>query len=359
MANFISDVTVNISVEDVVNPAAFGGILLFTDTSEIEYTDVYSYDEAKELLKTTENDNKNRMLELVQTAFSQENPPEKLTLLGCDIDDLENYMSGEWRYIIYIATGDDRVNSRVDYFIKLAQYIESSEYMKVCIFDLSTADEALTLAYSDWVSYFETFSALERTAAFVGIQVFDSEGNEIANSIGTALMAETGGKDVGSFTYKNQVLKGVYPDESATKAQVEEYHSYNVNVFLTKAGYNVTSEGVLANGEYIDILDAKDWLITQIKYQVQQALIINDKVPYTNSGISLLESVVVNVLQNAYNNGLIAEDDNGDAGYTVNFAKRSETDASDRELRQYVEGKFSFDLAGAIHTVTINGTINI
>ena len=73
----------------------------------------------------------------------------------------------------------------------------------------------------------------------------------------------------------------------------------------------------------------------------------------------MLESVVANVLQDAFNNGIIAEDDNGKASYTVNFARRADTKASDREKRQYMEGKFTFDLAGAIHSVTVNGTINI
>ncbi len=355
MASFISDVTVNISIEDVINPASFGGILIYSDACEIAYTDVYSYDEAVALIGTTTDANKNRILDMVQTAFSQADPPEKIKILGCNFDDLPNYMSDDWRHLIYVRAD----GGGASYFTQIAKYIESAEYMKVCVFDLSAGTSSLTLSCADWVSNFATFGTLERTAAFVGIQVYDDDGNEMTNSVATAIMAETGGKDVGSFTYKNIVLSGVYPDESATKAQVAEYHSYNVNAFLTKAGYNVTSEGVLANGEYIDILDAKDWLVTQIKYQVQQMLIINDKVPYTNNGINLLESAVVNVLQDGYNNGLIAEDDNGEAGYSVNFAKRSETDASDRELRQYVEGKFSFDLAGAIHTVTINGVINI
>lgn len=45
----------------------------------------------------------------------------------------------------------------------------------------------------------------------------------------------------------------------------------------------------------------------------------------------MLESVVANVLQDAFNNGIIAEDDNGKASYTVNFARRTDTKASDRE----------------------------
>lgn len=218
-----------------------------------------------------------------------------------------------------------------------------------------------TEGYAKATETLEKIKSYERTFVYVGVKAVDGEidsGADI-NQLAAALIGKTSGKAVGSFTYKNQALKGVYADEAITKGELETYHSKNVNAYVHKAGYDVTSEGVLINGEYIDILDSKDWLITQIKYQLQQTLIINDKIPYDNKGISLLESVVVNVLQDAYNNGMIAEAENGTPLYTVNFAPRSATKASDREKRQYVEGRFSFDLAGAVHTVTINGVINI
>ena len=64
MANSISDVTVDISVEDVVNPAAFGGICLYArpDSSSGEwgkplpYAEAYSYDEAKKIISKTDNE---------------------------------------------------------------------------------------------------------------------------------------------------------------------------------------------------------------------------------------------------------------------------------------------------------------
>lgn len=208
-------------------------------------------------------------------------------------------------------------------------------------------------------STFVELKDYERTFVYIGVPTYEGDSSIDLNQIPTALISKTINKPVGSYTYKNRALKGVYADEGITKSQLEQYHKNNINAYVHKAGYDVTSEGKLLNGEYIDILDAKDWLITQIRYQIQQALIINDKIPYDNNGISLLESIVVNILQDAYNNGIIAEDDDGQPSFTVNFAKRSETKASDREKRQYVEGKFSFDLAGAIHEVTVNGTINI
>lgn len=515
MANDISDVTVNITVEDVVNPAAFGGICLYTPmstsgaSSDLPYAEVYSYDEAKaaigasgmkdvvsgysldissvtvgpvqkatldalntgkytflgssydaesnsktingkqytKRIKAISDDNgiqiqpystgcyigvaccgssadksvtltlkdssgntidskiltgsepvyvslqagsisdtvtlcstssdgatvhiygieqsritinARKMLDMVQIAFMQENPPEKIGLLSCHPDNIESYLNCDWRYMVLCET-----SSNTTTVSDLASYIESCGAYKVLALDLltdspdSSGGDGKGFKYNYYKNAYANFKSFERTFAYVGVPAYDADGESTSNSICTALLAHTGNKAVGSYTYKNMSLKGVYADEGITKSKLEEYHSINVNAYVHKAGYDVTSEGKLANGEYIDILDAKDWLITQIRYQLQQVLITNDKVPYTNNGIALLENTVVNVLQDAYNNGMIAEDDDGNPSYSVNFAGRSDTKASDREKRQYMEGKFSFELAGAIHTVTVNGTIRI
>lgn len=287
------------------------------------------------------------MLDATEKVFMQENPPEKVGLLACAVDKITDYLSYDWRYLIEIGSAG---HSPIP---NLAKIIENGGAKKVLGLVTDTTGSK-GMSYSYYKNYvYPSIKDLERIFVFAVRRYGDN------NNVAAALVAKTSSKAVGSFTYKNQTLKGMIADTEVTKAQLEEYHSYGCNAYVHKAGYGVTSEGKLVNGEYIDILDAKDWIVTQIEYQLQQALIINDKIPYDNNGISLLESVVVNVLQDAYNNGMIAVNDDGEPSYTVNFAKRSETKASDREKRQYVEGKFTFDLAGAIHIVTINGTINI
>ena len=71
----------------------------------------------------------------------------------------------------------------------------------------------------------------------------------------------------------------------------------------------------------------------------------------------MLESVTVNVLKDAYNNGVIADNEDGTPAYSVNFGLRENADAEDIQARKYCDGKFGFVLAGAIHYAKINGTI--
>lgn len=352
MANDISDVTVNITVEDVVNPAAFGGMCLFIPSEtdvELPYTEVYSYDEAKSTIEGAELTSSGTTMEkMAQIAFMQDPCPEKIGLLSCPIDNLSNYLNCDFRYLIPITSDIEDIKS-------ISAYIESCGAYKVVCVDLTSGSTGTDMVkYSDYKTNMATFKGYERTLFYVGVPAVDG-----VNSICTALIAKTCSKAVGSFVYKNMTLKGVYADESITKAQLDEYHDNNVNAYVHKAGYDATSEGKLANGSYIDILDAKDWLITQIKYRLQQILIINDKIEYDDNGIGLLESGVVDVLKTGYENKMIAQSEDGGGAYTVNFARRSETKASDREKRQYVDGKFRFELGGAVHETTINGAVVI
>lgn len=287
------------------------------------------------------------IIEAAERMFMQDNPPERIAVLCTGTDALNGYFARDWRQLIYCTSSADATKAE-----KVAAMIESAEEMKIMFYGTPYQKDSIRGKLS---------KAYERVYQLASSKNTSSNYEAVTEACAgvAALVAITCNKPVGSFTYKNMQLAYCVPVENIGRSELNVYHDANVNVLVTKAGYDVTSEGKTLSGEYLDIVDTKDWLITQIEYQLQQALIINDKVPYDNNGISLLENVVVNILQDAYNNGMIATDDDGNPAYTVDFAPRSETKASDREVRRYVEGKFTFDLAGAIHTVTINGTIRI
>ena len=179
--------------------------------------------------------------------------------------------------------------------------------------------------------------------------------SEYANA---AVVGATAGLTVGSFTYKNIKLVGIEPEDLGA-GEVKAIHEAGAMCILKKAGDVVTSEGKATSGEYIDVVDSEDYIIANITYKGQKLLNDSPKLTFDNVGISQLENAVTDVLADAYNMGIIATNDDGTAAYSTSFASRSETSASDRADRHYKGGKFSFDLSGAIHNATINGTLNI
>ena len=83
----------------------------------------------------------------------------------------------------------------------------------------------------------------------------------------------------------------------------------------------------------------------------------NDKVPYTDAGIAKIENAVRVVLARAFNNVMIATNDDGTPTNSTSFKLRSQTTAEDRITRNYPYGAFEFELAGAIHKAKIKGVI--
>ena len=107
------------------------------------------------------------------------------------------------------------------------------------------------------------------------------------------------------------------------------------------------------------MIDSKDYIIKNITYKSQKVFNNNKKVPYTNSGIAMIEAATVEALKDGYNNGMIADNDDGSPAYSTSFVVRNETTATDRANRDYPYGQFAFTLAGAIHTAEIKGEITV
>ncbi|KEQ22875.1 DUF3383 family protein [Paenibacillus tyrfis] len=173
-----------------------------------------------------------------------------------------------------------------------------------------------------------------------------------------AWIGRAGSAEVGSVTWKFKTLTGIQA-MNITATELNEVHELGANTYVTKAGDDVTSEGKVVSGEYIDIVHAKDYIKFSIEYAVQKLLNSSPKISYDDTGIAQIESAVKTVLQRAFNQGMIARDADGIGMYGTRFKNRAEVDPADRTARKYSGGEFWFDLAGAIHQTTIRGLIKV
>lgn len=227
-------------------------------------------------------------------------------------------------------------------------------------------------ADTDYTALITAFEALESKMLFIGLAVDDDTSINITGLRRTilfycdstddhpipvaALVGEIAGRTAGSFTYKNLVLNGIEAQE-LTDTEIDAIHKKGGMTFISKAGDNVTSEGMVAGGEFIDVIDTEDYIVQQLAYKTQKLLNNAAKVPYDNNGIAMLESVAVDVLQGAFNAGMIKTNADGSPAYSVAYAMSEDCSDEDRSNRRYLGGTFSFTLAGAIHYTEITGTI--
>ncbi len=328
-----NDVVVKITQKQVVGTAGFGVPLIIQGMGTVakEYAEYGSLDEVMEAGFTQDHPIYGQCLKL----FMQNDRPAKVAICvgtGKVTETLNLIKEKDFRQVIPIF-GDEGDDTLKD----LATYIETTE------------DKMLIIKAAD-VSELSAVGKLDRTMAVV--YAGSDEGVE------GALVGATAGLTVGSFTYKNVIIKGIEPDP-LTDAQIEAVHKAGGICIVRKAGDIVTSEGTVMSGEYADIIDSKDYIIKNIAYKSQKLLNSSPKLAFDNTGISQLEGVVTNVLKDASIMGIIAVDDDGVPLYSTDFDSREETSGADRASRTYKGGRFSFDLAGAIHYATINGTIEV
>lgn len=332
------DVKVHIDLAKPIGQLGFGVPLILMEHAEadVEYTVVNNTDEMVEagIANTT------IAYKAAQLLYSQANAPKQIAVVATTgtaeaaLADALLVDKG-WRQLIVVSAGEDETN-----IVEVSKAVEAMDG-KLYFAGLDV-DDATAI----------TVSGLRRTILFYCTPTVECP-VPVA-----ALVGETAGRAAGSFTYKNLILSGV-PAQDLTETEIEAIHKKGGITFVTKAGDNVTSEGKIAGGEYIDIIDCEDYIIQQIAFKTQKVLNNAAKVPFDNNGIGLLESVVCDVLQNAYNQGMIVTNTDGTPGYKVSFAKREDTRETDRASRTYLGGSFSFALTGAIHEVEITGSITV
>lgn len=333
------DVKVKIDLVKPLGKTSFGMPLILEEnaTTEKSYTECTSLEEVitAGFAETT------KTYKAASAIFMQNDAPEKIAVCATTGDTsawLTNVsnVGKEWRQLIVVTNSEDTPISVSSIMAK----IETLDN-KVYFADLET-DDSTEL----------TVNGINRTVLFY------CNATEDYPSPVSALVGATAGKAVGSITYKNMILKGIAP-QNLSESEITAIHDKGGITFVTKAGDNVTSEGKVAGGEYIDIIDSQDYIISNLEYRTQKALNTSNKIPYDNNGIALLQSICEDVLKDAYNNGIIASTADGTPDYTVNYALSDQVSDDDRVSRRYVGGRFSFKLQSAVHNVEVIGEIII
>jgi hypothetical protein len=330
-----NDVTVTINIQQPTPKIGFGKPLILGDSTAgsvyKNYADLAAV--AVDFISSTE------VYKAAEAIFAQgDNAPAEIAVITRKTSETAETLAAavarallqDWQFLITITAAVADV-------VVVADLIEADGTRLYAARSNSLSDLATILAED----YKRTFVLYHTT---------------ITNYPEAAWVGAAGSAAVGSVTWKFKTLVGITP-LAITLTEMNAIHALGANTYVTKAGDNVTTEGKVVNGEYIDIVHSEDYLISSIQYAIQKSLNVSPKVPYTDNGIALLESATRDVLQRAFNNGMIADDADGLPAYSTTFKSRQEVDAADRAAREYNDGKFTFQLAGAIHTAAIVGEI--
>lgn len=159
--------------------------------------------------------------------------------------------------------------------------------------------------------------------------------------------------DPGSQTWAFKQLAGVSA-YGITAAQRTAILAKNINIYTTTAGVDITEEGKVASGEYIDIIIGLDWLQANLQEEVFSNLVNIRKIPYDDTGITMIAGIVQGVLESAVNAGILQRD-----SVTLTVPKYADISSADKTARNLPDVTFTALLQGAIQGVEINGTVSV
>lgn len=168
-----------------------------------------------------------------------------------------------------------------------------------------------------------------------------------------ALLGKDLPTDPGSATLAYKTLAGVTAltiSDTAHGAVLGK----NGNTYEVVGGVAITYPGKVSAGEWADVVRGLDWLTARIREAVYTVLLNNPKVAYTDSGIDLIRAAILAQLSAGQRVQLLASDPKP----TVTTPRAAAVDPSERAARHLPGVTFTARLAGAINTLTINGSVS-
>ena len=163
-----------------------------------------------------------------------------------------------------------------------------------------------------------------------------------------------------TITLKFKQMPGITV-EQLTQSQKAVLDSKKANTLIEVGSSDMFVESFMASGVFFDEVHGVDWLQNAIETNVFGYLLTRTtKVPYTNKGVAAIEQQVINALDEAVRNGLVAPGETVDGrflatGYETVVIPVEDINQSDKEARHYPGLSFTVLGAGAIHSVQING----
>jgi len=160
--------------------------------------------------------------------------------------------------------------------------------------------------------------------------------------------------DPGSQTWKFKTIAGS-PVTVITETEKTNVEGKSCNHYREIAGVAITQQGVVAGGEFIDVVRFVDWVRSELQADIYTLFVNKPKVPYTDPGIGSIEAVVWAVMNRGIDAGGFAA--NPEPEVTVPLAENVAT--ADKLARTLRNVDFTAVLAGAIHKAIVTGTVTV
>lgn len=204
-----------------------------------------------------------------------------------------------------------------------ATQLESNDFYGVTCYSHVKADQ---LEVAAWVNAQEKLGGTSSSDATIINSTFASDSTSVAKALNAAGYTRTyllysaeaakypecawmGGefaREAGAATWKFKQLVGVTVD-NLTATQRTNALAKKANIYVPRAGVNMTEEGWCAAGNFIDVVRDSDYFKSRIQAAVFSRLINLPKIPFTDKGIAVIEAELRSETMLAVGAGILAD----------------------------------------------------
>lgn len=280
-----------------------------------------------------------------QRIFSQDPRPSKI-VVGV-VKDGETYVEalvrqqGAYNKFLYVIT-DAATDAEKE---AIADYVETQSRMFYVFSDSNAA------TYTDATT--DIFSKLKAKSYDRSFGIYTKDG--VSNAmIEAAWVGRFSAEPIGSAIWIYKELDGVIAD-GYTATEESYLQSKNANYYTTVEDESVVfGENKVVGGEYIDVMLGATWIEVRMGERIWGLIKAQNKINYTNAGISMVEIKLREVLDEAVAMNILTADD----PIRVVVPNANNIPSSTRNTRILSGITFEARLAGAIQKVDgIRGTV--
>jgi hypothetical protein len=198
-------------------------------------------------------------------------------------------------------------------------------------------------------SVLKTLSAASRERTMVICSRYSLDEYPACAAAGFALP-----RDPGSYTLGWKALSGVTRDAEITTAEYSNIETDRGNVCLDVRSQSVVMPGgLMPDGSWFDLLHLTDWLREEIRTRLADALLNNEKIPYTDAAGVIACGEIESAYEDGADNGGFVLDD-----FACSFTAAADQTTSNRTNRIFDGVDFTGTFTGAVHEFVVAGRIN-
>ena len=242
-------------------------------------------------------------------------------------------------------------NSRAEILVAAAWAEAQKRFFAYQTADSACGDPSVT---TDVMSRLKA-AAYSYSLGFFYPAIAASDGWLAAGALGKNLPTDPGSATLAFKTITGVTRRAVSDAFIAAIITTPDSTGKNGNLYLDFNGTNGTFPGMMAVGEWADVVRGLDWFRSDVKARFLAVQLANGKVPFTDNGTDLFRAAVVASIKAGIKSQLFA----ASPVFTVTATPVAETSALDRSARRFNGISYSAPLAGAILYTEAAGTAAI